>query len=381
MEIANERALYQTRTSVDFGEGAATQTSKFGLSKIISADRLTKAKWAFSTRRIPNSVPKRLLAGDFSPSAGDLILAKVVGLGQHKRLELPDGRRAHMFLGDEIVVCYGNRYAPNQFEAVVPDGLEECDLVAAGGLAATTLSRNGAINAATRLQPLGLLADENGCRINAFQWRLPTTTATPAMLPPVIAVAGTSMDSGKTTSAAALIRGLRDAGLRVGAAKLTGTGAGGDLWHMADAGAAATLDFTDAGFVSTYKVSPEALTGIMNSLLAELLKIEPDVIVLEVADGLLQAETATLLQSPAFKAAVDGIIFAAGEVMAATAGVAWLREKGLNVLGVSGVLTRAPLCIQEAESVLDIPVLTISDLVDGALVPRIISREVPDHAA
>ena len=45
---------------------------------------------------------------------------------------------------------------------------------------------------------------------------------------PVLIVAGTAMNAGKTTAAARLIKGLQRAGLRVGAAKVTGTGAGGD---------------------------------------------------------------------------------------------------------------------------------------------------------
>ena len=61
------------------------------------------------------------------------------------------------------------------------------------------------------------------------------------------------MNSGKTTTAAHLIKGLVQAGLKVGAAKLTGTGAVGDIWLMQDAGANLVLDFTDTGFPSTYR--------------------------------------------------------------------------------------------------------------------------------
>ena len=54
------------------------------------------------------------------------------------------------------------------------------------------------------------------------------------------------MNSGKTTTVAAITHGLTAAGLRVGAMKVTGTGAGGDPFLFADAGAAEVLDFTSA---------------------------------------------------------------------------------------------------------------------------------------
>ena len=97
--------------------------------------RLKQAKWAYTTRRIKQDRHFQLLSGAIIPEAGDLVLARVEELGQHKRLELVSSRRARLFEGDEIVVAYGARYAPRQFEAVVPTRLEPCHLVAGGGIA------------------------------------------------------------------------------------------------------------------------------------------------------------------------------------------------------------------------------------------------------
>ena len=102
-----------------------------------SYSHTTKA--AYTTRHVRLESACSVELAD-RPETGDLVLARVTELGQHYRLELPDGRRATLYEGDEIVVAYGNRYAPDQFEAVVPDDLRECDLVAGGGIAATTLS-------------------------------------------------------------------------------------------------------------------------------------------------------------------------------------------------------------------------------------------------
>ena len=108
----------------------------------LKADRLSQAKWAYTTRRIDHSLVKSLLTGELIPNAGDLVLARVDGTGQHQKLELTTSRRASMFEGDEIVVVFGNRYAPDQFEGVVPDRLQPCRLVAAGGVAARILNRH-----------------------------------------------------------------------------------------------------------------------------------------------------------------------------------------------------------------------------------------------
>ena len=67
---------------------------------------------------------------------------QLVECGLQKRLELTDGRKGLLFAGDEIIVCYGNRYAPDQYEAVIGNDLSSCDLIAAGGVAAQELSRN-----------------------------------------------------------------------------------------------------------------------------------------------------------------------------------------------------------------------------------------------
>ncbi len=74
------------------------------------------------------------------------------------------------------------------------------------------------------------------------------------------------MNAGKTTTAASLIKGVTAYGMKVGAAKITGTGAGGDFWFMIDSGTEPVLDFVDAGKVldrilSQYKGTKVLLYG------------------------------------------------------------------------------------------------------------------------
>jgi GTP-binding protein EngB required for normal cell division len=264
------------------------------------------------------------------------------------------------------VVTYANRYAPDQFEAEIPDNLDDCHLVAAGGIAARMLSRNAKTRNPTRIRPLGLLADLHGRRLNVNDWRIDSGPF-PKPLPPVIVVAGTAMNAGKTTAAARLIRGLVRAGKRVGAAKVTGTGAGGDYWQMKDAGACEVVDFTDAGYASTYQLAPQEIEKVFLRLLSHLGSLKTDVIVVEVADGVLQAETAALLASPSFSYYSDKLIFAASDAMGAVAGVQWLQSKGLNVHAVSGALTASPLAIRETSTALGLPVLLKQGLSDPSV--------------
>lgn len=346
-----------------------TKADRISLSPI-EAQRLLKAKAAYTTRRVPISESVHLINGEVVPAPGDLVLARIDRLGQHKRIELGNGRKAPLFPGDEVVLCYGHRYAPDQFEGEVPCSLEPCHMVAGGGIAASAISKHTSRRAATRITPLGLLGDSSGRPINLADYALkPARPDTP--LPMTIAAVGTSMNAGKTMTAAYLIRGLVNAGLKVGAAKLTGTGSGGDCWLMTDAGADLVLDFTDAGFATTHRVPLKQLEGILTTLTTHLQHAGADVIVVEVADGLFQKETAALLCSPVFRQAINGIIFAAGDAMGAATGVNWLYDHNLPVIAISGKLTAAPLIVRETQGATGLPVMGLEQLSDPGIADTI----------
>lgn len=324
--------------------------------------RLRRAAWAFTTRRVRGSL-NSLVEENLVPRAGDLVLARVDALGHHTALQMPDGRRRHLFVGDEIVVAYGNRYAPNQIEAVVPKSLGPCQLVAGGGVAGKALSWHPNLSKGpTQISPVGLIAGANGEPVNLRHHSLPDIDRLPVPLPPTIAVVGTAMDSGKTQTAAYLVKGLTQAGLRVGFSKVTGTGAGGDTGLLKDAGATPVLDFTDAGLVSTYLASPAEIERIFVTLMGHLTEAKVDAIVLELADGILQGETAVLLGTTVFREAVAGIVFTACDAMGAVAGHHWLESRKLPLIALSGVLTAAPLQRTEATQATGLPTYTRQDL-------------------
>ncbi len=329
--------------------------------EILDRNRLHAAKRAFSTRRVPEDAMKTLIAGPLQPGAGDLVLARVSGIGSHKRIELPSGRRALLSAGDEIVLAYGDRYAPDQYEAYVPTDLGPCHMVAAGGVAARAQSWHDRLSGPTQIEPIGLVGNGEGQPINLRDFAL-SETAGP--LPSsVFAVFGTSMNAGKTTTAAALVKGFAAAGCRVGTAKVTGTGAGGDLWMMRDYGAAEALDFTDAGYATTFGVYHGDLQRATRMLLGALGARGCSVAVLEIADGLYQEETSALASSRAFQSLLSGTFFAAGDAMGAVAGASRLVDFGHNVLGISGAMTRSPLAVRETGAAACAPVYTLDDMI------------------
>ncbi|MBM7784244.1 hypothetical protein [Tenggerimyces flavus] len=341
----------------------------------LDAARLRRAKGAFTTRNVdplrhPEQVAWSLIEG-VRPHAGDLVLAEVTDLGQHKSIERTDGRRSTLYVGDEVVVAYGARYAPDQFEGVVPADLGPCDLLAAGGIAGKCVAKSSKVNVPTKLRPLGLLA-ANGQRLDLRRFATFPTDEIEAMTRPrhTIAVVGTSMNSGKTTALAALGRGLTRAGLRVGAAKVTGTGAGPDLWSYTDAGVEWVCDFTDAGYATTYQVPIPELERVASALVDGLARRGADVVLVEIADGILQQETAGLLASPVIRLLLDGVIFASGDALGAHAGVERVRAWGYDVRAAGGLLTVSPLAIREAAS-LGIDVLSAADLADPSIATKV----------
>lgn len=340
----------------------------------LTPQRLSAAKAAYTVRRVDLSGELTLRSGpDVRPKAGDLVLAEVMVIGQHKRIELAGGRKAIFYCGDEVLVAYGGRYAPDQFEAEVPEDLGACQLVAAGGLAARVTTQHVQMDDATELRPIGLVAGPDG-RIRNVRDGAIRNPGHATQRPTTIVVVGTSMNSGKTTTVAAIGHGLTAAGLRVGAAKVTGTGAGGDPYLFADAGASEVLDFTDAGYASTYRVPVDELAEAFVLLHNELTARGVDAIVIEIADGILQQETSALLGMSVVTERIDGMVFASGDALGAVSGVATLRDMGFSILAASGVLTASPLATREAQTTLDVPVYNPEDLGDPAIARTLAER-------
>jgi hypothetical protein len=214
----------------------------------------------------------------------------------------------------------------------------------------------------TQLEIVGGLRDASGRALSTedFATVVPPRAATH---PPTVAVVGSGMNAGKTTTAAALLLGWTRAGLRAGAGKVTGSGSGKDRWEYLDAGAAAVADFLDFGMPSTFGYPRERLAATMIGIRDGLAATGCDAIVLEIADGILMTETAQLLEGLAGE--VEALVLATADALSARAGVGILRELGLPVRAISGLVSRSPLAVREAHAATGLPVMTVAELASG----------------
>lgn len=336
---------------------------------LLEKRRLSKAKQSFATRRVRFEASQSLRVRGHTPRSGDVVLAQVTEVGRLKGLQLTTGRKASLYVGDEIIVAYGERYAPDAYEAELPATLGPCHLAAAGGIAGHVLSVNatfaGDCETPTALKPVGVVVNSGGGVVNLADFALGAPPCARAQAP-VIAVCGSSMNSGKTTTVASIVRGLSLSGLRVGAAKITGTGSGGDLWKFVDAGADAALDFTDAGMATTYRAPVERVRAGAQVLVGALEAQDVDAIVLEIADGVHQRETAALLVDSHIRALVDHWVYAADTAASVMVGLDVLRRCGIEPAGVAGLITSSPLAMREAAMMTDVSFVSLEALLTGA---------------
>lgn len=334
------------------------KAEKFGDSRMIQA-----AKWTFSTRRVKMDEAVRLNSDAASAKSGDLVLARVQQIGSHERVQLRNGRSANIFIDDLIVAACGARYASDQFEGIAQIDPVVTDLLA-GGCMGKMRHSHEKMKRPTQVVPVGLLADAAHKVLNLERY---------AMLPAIslhaihaIGVVGAAMNSGKTTSVASLVQGFKRAGFRVAALKVTGTGSFGNFNAYVDAGADFVADFTDTGMVSTYMQPIRRIVQAIDTLMNAAAHAGCEVAVVEFADGLLQAETAALLRNPDVRALFKGFLYASPDSLAALGGYRALAAVDITPMALTGLISRSPLNVQEAEAVTGLPVLSREDLRDPA---------------
>jgi hypothetical protein len=155
---------------------------------------------------------------------------------------------------------------------------------------------------------------------------------------PVVALAGTCMEAGKTAAASAIIARMRHRGLVVDAFKATGVSLRRDILAFEDSGARRTMIFTDFGIVTTTEKCGPALT---RSMLSDMAAGKPDVIVFELGDGLLGTYgVQSILGEADIRAALTAVVLSANDPVAAWGGIKILRERfGIEPAAVTGPAT------------------------------------------
>jgi hypothetical protein len=340
------------------------------MNMTLTDEMKTSMRLSYALRRVPQASFASLVPHPAFPQPGDIVLARVEKVGKNTRLELPDGRRCTLHEQDLLAVVFGNRYATQQFEGYAHSNGDFCDLLSMGGLCGLVESKHDSVAEPTRLRLLGALADANQRPLRLADFALAPLPTLRMSQPQIIAVCGTSMDAGKTHTVMSLIMGLRRQGSRVTAIKLTGTATGSDRWSMLDAGACVALEFLDGGLPATYLSTVDELLRLYNLLVAHASAQGADSVVVEIADGLLQRETAALLQTARFKTSVDAWVLATSDPLGAVGGVSMLRQWQIEPMAISGRISMSSLCIQEVQVATGVPCLTAKQLQRGEIVTQ-----------
>ncbi len=219
---------------------------------------------------------------------GDYVVGEVIcEPGPLTKVELPSGRYADLLPGDQVLGVFGVRRAT--LEAVgdwrdIGDNLEMNALTNAGLFGKCT-SVSPALPPLTTLVYRGHVVAQGKKETMASFVHAPTHSSPFAL--PVILMVGTSMSSGKTTSARVVISRLRRMGLTVVAVKATGACRYGEILSMADSGANRVFDFVDVGLPSTV-CPPEEFRTAFRILLAKMSETECDVAVVELGASPLE---------------------------------------------------------------------------------------------
>jgi hypothetical protein len=330
-----------------------------------------RIKKAYICRQVDNWHLQTEIAENYRPQVGDVGIFEVLYIGKHRSIQHESKRNATIIAGDTIMAAFGTRYATGQFEGYVPRHVnQELHILGAGGTIGVIESMHDKYEdiGPTKLRMIGLAVDRKGKVINTkviMQHEMIPFSGAAASATKVILSLGSSMDSGKSTSAAHLVHGLKKAGLNVAYIKLTGTVYTKDSDLAWDLGADVVADFGDYGFPSTYLCTNEELLSLYETLLAKVLPYQPDYIIMEIADGLYQRETKMLLTNYQFTSTIDRVIFSAGESLAAINGVHLLNKWGIHPTLLSGLFTAAPLLIKEVKENTHVPVFTIEELAHG----------------
>lgn len=312
------------------------------------------------------SVPKKLIRQydyfpERAPRMGDLMFGEVSQLGFHTTLESTSAR-IHIIHGrTRAVFVFGNRYAPDHYEGLVPEKAGDgVDLLARSGLVGEMKCQNERISTPTKLRMLGYVFDDAGKVVNTRDHVLinPRKTDRKAPGARLILCIGTSMNSGKSYAAAACCYALSSIGKTVRAAKVTGTASLKDILLMEDCGAQHVADFSYFGFPSTYMLQREELVGIFRSVDMKYGNNGRNYLVMEFADGIFQRETAMLLQEPEVRSRIHKLVFCATDAAGVVGGLKVLKESfDLTPCAISGSCSSSPLALREIKNFTDIPVL------------------------
>ena len=306
---------------------------------------------------------------------------------RYNQLELTSGRMATVNLGDVVVGALGHRKALLGYSGHLPHQLEvggKVQILNIGGVLGICDSINPEVGAPFDCEVLGTvlhfpyLGERIGVPARAGARTLDSAAALDTRAVPIVALAGTCMDSGKTAAACAIVSRLRHLGFRIAACKATGVSLRRDILAMEDAGAQDTMIFSDLGVVATTADNGPALT---RSLLTSLAETGPDVIVIELGDGLLGAYgVEAILSDSAIRQVLTAVILCANDPVAAWGGTKILREQfEIDPALVTGPATDNAVGVDQIMERLSLP--AINAMSNGVALGDAVAELLHEHGA
>ncbi|HLS82250.1 MAG TPA: hypothetical protein VK025_12680 [Steroidobacter sp.] len=297
----------------------------------------------------------------------------------YNTLELTSGRMAKVSKGDVIVGALGHRQALFGYSGHLPESVQAGDILQVlniGGVLGVCDSANPDKGRPFDARVIGVvlqfpyLGERIGVPARVGHKRLALDATLNTRGAPVVALAGTCMEAGKTAAACQIVARMRHRGLNVHAFKATGVSLRRDILAMEDAGARRSMIFTDLGVVTTTAKTGPALT---RALLSEMSQGEPDLIIFELGDGLLGAYgVEAILSAPDIRQALTSVVLCANDPVAAWGGVKLLREQfGIEPSVVTGPATDNAVGVNIIRERLGVP--AFNAITDGvALGDRVI---------
>lgn len=296
-----------------------------------------------------------VIVGDEIVAAEGYILAVRILTDKHTYDTVEDltGRMVALRAGDVLAGTLGSRRALRGYAGEVPGSLavgDTVDVLNLGGILGRCISENPDIGPPFKAEVLGAvlsfpaLGDRIGRPASIMEGGVAPADALKCALP-VVYVAGTCMNAGKTVAATELVRGLTRAGYKVGALKLTGVSLMRDTLGMQDAGAVAALTFNDAGAASTHAgMAVPVARGLCNQI-ANTKGVpaasRPGVIVAELGDGILgEYGVQDVLAAPDLMRLAAAIVMAAPDPVGCWGARELMRERfGLAITVITGPAT------------------------------------------
>ncbi len=279
---------------------------------------------------------------------GSAVVVRVLtSKSTYNQIELPTGRMSHVKPGDYVAGALGHRKALFGYSGKVPAAAKPGDVVNIlnlGGVIGICDSVNPDLGPPFECELIGqilsfpYLGERISVPAHITQGAIPLDRKLDVRDVPVVAIVGSCMNAGKTAAACALVQQFARRGLRVAAGKTTGVSLRRDTLAMEDAGARKTHVFTDFGVVTT---TAESAPNCARTTLTQLALERPDVIVLELGDGLLGLYGVdAILDDAEVRATFTATVLAANDPVAAWGGVRLLRERHqIETTAVTGPAT------------------------------------------